>query len=259
MGLNIDNLTVGYVQGIDILNDVSMHVKPGNIMVVIGPNGVGKTTLLKTIFGFLKPTRGSVSLNGRSLASEPPHVIARSGIGFVPQDAGIFPHLSILDHLELAARTSPTRANHSDFSLVEEKFPVLLGRGHEAAGNLSGGQRKQLEIAMALVSDPAYLLVDEPSVGLSPDIARSIYSHLQELRDQGMGMLLVDQQVKLAVEVADEVTVLDLGTVTDAGSGAYFRRNISEVVKGWLTTHLERQTNAATSDQDDEETGPVNA
>jgi branched-chain amino acid transport system ATP-binding protein len=195
------------------LEDVSLEVEAGRVLAVLGPNGAGKSSLLRVIAGALRPTRGSITWLGRDVTGQAAHERARAGIALVPEGRRLFPHLTVEENLRLGgfrlsrARFAPARRR------VLDLFPVLEERGPLPARVLSGGERQMLAIGRALVAGAQLLLLDEPSQGLAPGLADEVYAQLRLLREQGMMMILVEQGVGRALEIADEALVLRLGRV----------------------------------------------
>src|SRR5881397_3021520 len=217
--LEVDHVAAGYVEGIDILADITLRVEPGTITGVIGPNGAGKSTLLKTIFGFLHPKRGRISLGARDISAMAPHEIKRLGISYVPQGPNIFPQLTVEENLLLGAWV--IRADKARVAERLERayaaFPRLRERQHRRATTLSGGEAKMLSLAKELVTDPTLLLVDEPSAGLSPKITEQVYTRLLQARDAGATILLVDQNIAKAIQVSDYLYMIEMGRVRHHG------------------------------------------
>jgi len=234
--LAVERLVAGYVEGIDILADITLRVEPGTITGVIGPNGAGKSTLLKTIFGFLHPKRGRISLGARDISALAPHEIKRLGISYVPQGANIFPQLTVEENLLLGAWVI-----RSDKARVADRlerayaaFPRLRERRRRRATMLSGGEAKMLSLAKELVTEPTLLLVDEPSAGLAPRIVEQVYARLLEVRGQGVTILLVDQNINKAVQVSDYLYMLERGQVRREGPRRDFADQLREIVRDAL-------------------------
>lgn len=230
------NLVAGYLPGISILRGVSVGAWRGRTACVLGPNGTGKSTLLKVLFGFLPPSEGDVTLDGRSIRGVMPHRMGDHGIAYLPQRPSIFPHLTVEWNLRLGAwRYKGDRARAG--RLVDralEQFPVLAEKSRQPAGTLSGGQQRQLEIARSLMHDPAVFLIDEPTAGIEPRVAAQIYGLIQDLAAQGKAVLLVDQNIKRALEIADYVYVMRTGTVLAEGSRDSFGGDTDALVARWL-------------------------
>lgn len=215
------------VEGIDVyygdlqaLRGVSLEVDEGEIVALIGPNGAGKTTALKTIAGLLRPTRGSVTWAGHRLDKEAIHRIVETGISLVPEGRKVFASLSVLENLELGAFTAQARGD-KDRTLREvyETFPLLETRKDQRAGTLSGGEQQMLAIGRALMSRPRLLMLDEPSLGLAPLVTKHIFEVIREVNGQGTAILLVEQNVRLALELADNAYVIESGRIVDRGPG----------------------------------------
>lgn len=234
--LNVDAVSAGYVADIEILHDISLRVPDGQIVSVIGPNGAGKSTLLRTICGFLPPTSGQVHYNDQRLTGLPPSRLAGLGISYLPQERTVFPALSVDKNLRLGGWSFRQDAARLQRALdrVYDQFPLLSERRKSKADALSGGMQKILEVARGLIADPQLLVVDEPSVGLAPLVAKEIYTTLRRLRDQRLTILLVDQNVREAVALADHIYVLELGRNSVDGSRHGFETNLHAMIKDWL-------------------------
>lgn len=214
--LTVEALTVGYSSAI-ILHDVSLDVPPGRVSCLLGRNGVGKTTLLKTIIGLLKARAGRIRLDQRDLTALEPYDRARAGIAYVPQGRGIFPQLSVRENL-LMGREAAQRGAAAPLDEIHELFPVLADMATRTAGALSGGQQQQLAIARALVSRPRVLLLDEPTEGIQPSIIWEIERAIAWLREQhGLSILLVEQFVEFAVGLSDYFYLMEKGTIVSQG------------------------------------------
>src|SRR5437867_13119622 len=234
--LELEHVAAGYVEGIDILGDITLRVAPGSITGVIGPNGAGKSTLLKTIFGFLHPSRGRIVLDGREIHHLAPHTLKRSGIGYVPQGANIFPQLTVQENLELGAwvfRHGRARVAGM-LERAYDAFPRLGDKRRLRATVLSGGEAKMLSVAKELVTAPSLLLVDEPSAGLAPRIAEQVYERLREVQAAGVTILLVDQNITKAVEVSDHLYLLEMGRVRREGPRQAFADQLREIIRDAL-------------------------
>ena len=218
--LEVTNLEVAYGD-VGALWGVSIHVEPGSIVAIVGANGAGKTTLLKTISGLLKPKRGEVFLNGVPLAGKAPENIAAMGIAHVPEGRGLFRQMTVLENLELGAFQPKVRKR---FKQSLEKaytlFPRLQERAGQKAGSLSGGEQQMLAIARATMSEPSLLILDEPSLGLSPIVVQQMFALIQTLHQQGVTILLVEQNIHQALKVADYAFVLKTGELAMQGTGA---------------------------------------
>ncbi|WP_446721103.1 ABC transporter ATP-binding protein [Mesorhizobium sp. 113-3-3] len=214
------NLEVAYGD-VGALWGVSIHVDPGTIVAIVGANGAGKTTLLKTVSGLLKPKRGEVFLAGVPLAGKAPEEIAGMGIAHVPEGRGLFRQMTVLENLELGA-FQPKVRKHFKQSLEKAYtlFPRLKERAGQKAGSLSGGEQQMLAIARATMSDPSLLILDEPSLGLSPIVVQQMFALIETLHKQGVTILLVEQNIHQALKVADYGFVLKTGELAMQGTGA---------------------------------------
>src|SRR5437773_7566656 len=234
--LELEHVAAGYVEGIDILGDITLRVAPGSITGVIGPNGAGKSTLLKTIFGFLHPRRGTIALEGREISTLAPYEVKRLGISYVPQGANIFPQLTVEENLQLGAWViKQDRARvAARLEGAYTAFPRLREKRRRRATTLSGGEAKMLSLAKELVTEPTLLLVDEPSAGLAPRIVEQVYARLLEVRGQGVTILLVDQNINKAVQVSDYLYMLERGQVRREGPRRDFADQLREIVRDAL-------------------------
>jgi len=194
-----------------ILNDLSFSVPTGSITLLIGPNGAGKSTILKTLFGLLTPKQGHVYLNGEEITGSSQKDLLAKGIAFVPQGRNLFGQLSVYENLELGGITIGMKKTHERIPEVLEFFPRLKERMNSAASSLSGGEQKQLEIGRALLLRPKVLLIDEPSIGLSPIVVQDVFKLLRKLVDQGTTILMVEQNVKSALKYSDDAIALESG------------------------------------------------
>jgi branched-chain amino acid transport system ATP-binding protein len=234
--LSARHLAAGYLPGISILRGVSVDAVPGQIRCVLGPNGTGKSTLLKVLFGFLPPWEGEIYLAGRPAKGLPPHQMGAHGLVYLPQRPSIFPYLSVEVNLRLGAwryKGDRDRVN----ALVQgalDRFPILKEKRRQAAGTMSGGQQRQLEIARSLMHDPVAFLIDEPTAGIEPRVAALIYDLIKDLARQGKAVLLVDQNIKRALDIADYVYVMRTGTILSEGSREAFGGDTEALVARWL-------------------------
>ncbi|WP_026622946.1 branched-chain amino acid transport system ATP-binding protein (plasmid) [Ensifer sp. WSM1721] len=195
-----------------ILNGTSFKIDKGTITTVIGPNGAGKSTVFKAIFGLLKIRSGNVSLNGEDVTALPPAKMLAKGVTYVPQGRNLFPMLSVRHNLEIGGISSTDQAQIARrIDEVMEQFPILKEKAKEQAITLSGGQQKQLEIARALLLNPSLILIDEPSIGLSPQMINETFRTLLRLRDEGVTILMVEQNAKAALAMSDFGLVLEQG------------------------------------------------
>ncbi|HMR30536.1 MAG TPA: ABC transporter ATP-binding protein [Geminicoccus sp.] len=209
--LELRDLRGGYGK-ITILNGVSFAIPEATITTVIGPNGAGKSTVFKAIFGLLAIHSGEVLLQGRDVTRSTPRQMIGHGVTYVPQGRNVVPQLSVYHNLELGGITATDQARVRErIRLVMEQFPMLAQRRDQKAIELSGGQQKQLEVARALLLDPKLILIDEPSIGLSPNLVQEVFRTLVRLRDQGVTILMVEQNAKAALAMSDYGLVLELG------------------------------------------------
>ncbi|MFQ5342305.1 MAG: ABC transporter ATP-binding protein [Anaerolineae bacterium] len=212
--LEVKDLYVGYYKDLNILQGVSITAEKGRITTVLGANGVGKSTMLKAIYGFLKPNAGEILLEGRNVVGVPTYRLIDMGISYIPQQPGIFRWMSVEENLELGAWTFRGNRTRIRQKLEEnfERFPQLKDRRRSPAGELSGGMQRMVELGRTLMTDPRVILVDEPTAGLAKLLSQEVYQMLVDLRDRdGMTIILVDQEIRQALKIADYVYVLELG------------------------------------------------
>lgn len=230
--LSIRGLRSGYGK-IEVLHDVVLDIAQGQIVTLIGANGAGKTTLLKTISGLLRPGAGSITFDDKSIVRRPPHKIVGLGISHVPEGRAILKRMTVIDNLRMGAyvRTDSEIAEDIEAALV--RFPLLSERRLQIAGTLSGGEQQMLAIGRALVARPRLLLFDEPSLGLAPKIVSQIFLTLRELKNEGKTVLLVEQNARQALRVADHGCVLERGRIIYSGSGEELL-NMPEVQRTYL-------------------------
>jgi branched-chain amino acid transport system ATP-binding protein len=230
--LCIRGLRSGYGK-IEVLHDVTLDVAQGQIVTLIGANGAGKTTLLKTISGLLRPSAGSITFEGKSIVRRPPHKIVELGISHVPEGRAILKRMTVIDNLRMGAYVRNDSEIAEDIEAALARFPLLLERRLQIAGTLSGGEQQMLAIGRALVARPRLLLFDEPSLGLAPKIVSQIFLTLRELKNEGKTILLVEQNARQALRVADYGYVLDRGHIIYRGSGEELL-NMPEVQRTYL-------------------------
>jgi branched-chain amino acid transport system ATP-binding protein len=217
--LDVSGLGVSYGD-LRAVWDVTFHVNRGELVAIIGPNGAGKTTTLRAILGLVRATTGDIVFNDRRLNSEASHDRVRQGIALVPEGRRIFPLMSVLENLELAAYTTGGQKEMGDrLRQVYELFPVLADRRAQVAGTMSGGEQQMLAIGRALMARPRLLMLDEPSLGLAPIVVDRLYQTIRGLRAQGLTILLVEQYVYGALALADRAYVLETGHITREGEG----------------------------------------
>ena len=212
--LEVRHLYVGYYKDLNILQDLELTARKCKISTILGANGVGKSTLLKAVFGFLKPNAGEILLDGRSILATPTYKRIQKGLAYIPQQPGIFRDMTVEENLELGAWTFRGDKKRVRKKIEENyaRFPILAERRRQITGELSGGQQRMVEIRRTLMSDPQMLLVDEPTAGLSKMLSEEVYQMLTDLRDrEGLTILLVDQEIRKALKISDYVYVLELG------------------------------------------------
>jgi len=222
--LTVSGLAVSY-GAVAVLHDVSLEVRQGEIVSVIGGNGAGKTTLLKTIAGVLRPAAGRIAADGRDIAGRPSWWVARHGISLVPEGRGIFGDQSVHDNLVLGASARRGTVSAADIERALALFPALAAKLGSPAASLSGGQQQMLAVARGLMARPRVLLLDEPSLGLAPMLAREVFAAIQRLRADGVTILLVEQMAVQALALADRAYVLERGRVILEGSAQTVREN----------------------------------
>jgi branched-chain amino acid transport system ATP-binding protein len=231
--LSIKGLRSGYGK-IEVLHDVVLDIARGQIVTLIGANGAGKTTLLKTISGLLRPGAGSITFEDNSIVRRPPHKIVGLGISHVPEGRAILKRMTVIDNLRMGAYVrNDSKKIAEDIEAVLTRFPVLSERRLQIAGTLSGGEQQMLAIGRALVARPRLLLFDEPSLGLAPKIVSQIFLTLRELKNEGKTILLVEQNARQALRVADHGYVLERGRIVHSGSGEELL-NMPEVQRTYL-------------------------
>jgi branched-chain amino acid transport system ATP-binding protein len=208
--IEFDDVVAGY-KDFMILNNLSFKVRRGSITLLLGPNGAGKSTVLKTLFGLLKPRQGRILLDGESVAGASQKALLDKGIAFVPQGRNLFGQLTVYQNLELGGITLGMKTTHARIPEVLEFFPRVKERIHSQASALSGGEQKQLEIGRALLLRPKVLLIDEPSIGLSPLVVQDVFRLLRNLAAQGTTILMVEQNVKSALKISDDAIALESG------------------------------------------------
>jgi branched-chain amino acid transport system ATP-binding protein len=217
--LEVEDLRVAYGK-IEAVKGISFSVEEGQIVTLIGTNGAGKTTTLRTLSGLLKPIGGRVSFNGKALTRVPAHRIVALGLAHSPEGRHIFPRLTIEQNLQLGAfLRKDTAAIAKDIQRAYDLFPILGERRKQAAGTLSGGEQQMLAMGRALMSQPRLLMLDEPSMGLSPIMMQKIMTTIVELKSQGTTILLVEQNAQAALSLADRAHVMEIGTIKLSGTG----------------------------------------
>jgi branched-chain amino acid transport system ATP-binding protein len=217
--LSIQGLRAGYGK-IEVLHEVALSIEQGQIVTLIGANGAGKTTLLKTISGLIRPAAGAIDFEGESIVRRPPHKIVARGLSHVPEGRAILKRMTVIDNLRMGAYVRSDSEIGRDIDSVFARFPVLAERRDQMAGTLSGGEQQMLAIGRALVARPRLLLLDEPSLGLAPKFVTRIFLTLRELKQEGKTILLVEQNARQALQVADRGYVMERGRIVLSGSGA---------------------------------------
>ena len=210
--LSVSNLEVAY-GNIPALRGIDLDVNKGEIVTLIGANGAGKTTTLRTISGLLKPRTGEVTYDGRAITGIKPHVITAMGVSHVPEGRGIFANLTVNDNLELGAYLRKDKIKQSEYERIFTLFPVLKERIKQSAGTLSGGEQQMLAISRALMSKPQVLLLDEPSLGLAPQMVQTIFRVIKEINAEGTTILLVEQNAHMALVTAHRGYVMETGRI----------------------------------------------
>ena len=215
--LELNNLTAGY-GSFQALFSVNLEVKEGEAIAVIGPNGAGKTTLLRTISGMLPVQSGNLSMEGTSLKDVPPYRIIDFGIAHVPENRRLFSSMSIEDNLRMGAFTPNARPHYEErLDFIFNLFPRLKERRSQIAGTLSGGEQQMCAIGRALMSSPKLLLMDEPSAGLAPVIVNQVFQLVQQIRDQGLTVLIVEQNIEQVLKIVDRAYLMEVGTIKISG------------------------------------------
>lgn len=228
--LDVKGLSAGY-QGNDVVHDVSFHVDDGEAVMIIGSNGAGKTTLFRAICGLLQPSSGEVVLHGEDIAGTPAQGVVPLGMSFVSAERHLFPRMTVHENLVLGAY--PRRPDPQTMSIVMDVFPRLAERRRQHAGTMSGGEQQMLAVGRALMAKPRLLVLDEPSTGLAPKLAHEAYEALGVLRQQGLTVLVAEQQVPLAMAFSDRGYVLENGVIQLEGTSAELGQN-PEVRRAYL-------------------------
>jgi branched-chain amino acid transport system ATP-binding protein len=239
--LSMRDVRAGYVADIDILRGVNIHVEPGAITGLIGLNGAGKSTVMKTICGFLRPHAGTIEFDGTDISAIAAHRVIDRGICYIPQESSLFPYMNVhdnlrmpLDHLERRPNGLTRQECAARLDDVFGKFPALRERRLAQAGDLSGGQQKMVEFAKAYLQRPRLCLIDEPSIGLSPKIAEEVYGWIELFATARVAILLVDHNVRRVVKMSHYIYVLSLGQIAAEGPREAFAGDLHEQVKCWL-------------------------
>ena len=231
--LKVEDLHV-YYDAIHAIKGVTFEVGEGEIVTLIGANGAGKTTTLHAISGLLRPKSGSITFMGQNLLTTKPHMIVRSGLAQVPEGRRVFSELTVQENLEMGAYIRKDKAGiDADYDMVFERLPRLKERRKQLAGTLSGGEQQMLAIGRALMAKPKMMLLDEPSMGLSPILVQEIFSIIKEVNDTGVTILLVEQNAKMALNIANRAYVLETGSIVMSGDASVLA-NDDKVKKAYL-------------------------
>lgn len=231
--LKIENLVVSY-GGIEALKGISLEVEEGKIVTLVGANGAGKSTTLRSIVGLVKPKSGTITYKGKDLLAEKTQNIVRNGITLVPEGRRIFPNLTVFENLKIGAFTrTDSKEISADLERVYSTFPILKERSWQLAGTLSGGEQQMLAVGRALMSRPKLLMMDEPSLGLAPLIVKEIFEIIKEIHKQGVTILLIEQNANAALHIAHKGYVLETGRITLTGTGKELLEN-EEVKSAYL-------------------------
>ena len=221
--LEIKNLSVNF-GGIKAVNDISMAVEEGKIVTLIGANGAGKSTILRSISGIVKPQTGEILLNGQNILGMSPDAIVSRGVTLVPEGRRVFPNLTVQENLKIGAYLRKDKLD-ADLEYVYSLFPRLKERHWQLAGTLSGGEQQMLAVGRALMSKPKLVMMDEPSLGLAPLVVKSIFEIIETINGEGITVLLIEQNANMALRIADTAYVLETGAITMAGTGAELLAN----------------------------------
>lgn len=240
--LRADDITAGYLPGINILEECNFYLDDGEIVGIIGPNGAGKSTLLKTLFGLIPVRVGAVTLRGDNITSAKAHVLVTKGVGYVPQTQNVFPALTIEENLQMGIYLRPKKFNER-FDFVSELFPLLSERRKVKAGALSGGERQMVAMGRALMMEPSVLLLDEPSAGLSPMFQDEVFIRIKKINATGVSVILVEQNARRCLQICDRGYVLDQGrnAYTDTGANLANDPKIVELYLGTLAGSSEKK------------------
>ena len=216
--VDVKNLTAGYLPGVNILNEANLYADKGELIGIIGPNGAGKSTLLKSIFGLVKVREGSITLNGEDIVGQKPNQLVAKGVGYIPQNNNVFPSLTIEENLQMGVFQDPKNFEKR-LGFVVSIFDELGKRLKQRAGSLSGGERQMVAMGRALMMEPSVLLLDEPSAGLSPVRQDEAFLRVSEINKAGVTCIMVEQNARRCLQIADRGYVLDQGTDAVTGTG----------------------------------------
>jgi ABC-type branched-subunit amino acid transport system ATPase component len=244
--LEVDGLAAGYGDAL-VLHGVSLVAAPGELVCIVGPNGAGKSTLLKAVYGLVRPRGGSVRLAGEEIGGMRPDRLTRHGLNFVPQLDNVFPSLTVAENLKVGALGAPRAARGEALERVHDLFPLLRERRRQRAGTLSGGQRKLVALARALVTSPRLLLVDEPSAGLAPQVTELVFAKLAEINALGIAIVMVEQNARRGLALAHTGYVLDMGRNAFSGPGSSLLDdpNVAELYLGGSSTTASSSTSTS--------------
>ncbi|MEL7207540.1 MAG: ABC transporter ATP-binding protein [Actinomycetota bacterium] len=235
--LEARNIVAGYVPGVSILNGCEVELSDGEIVGIIGPNGAGKSTLIKALFGLLNVTEGTITLRGEDVVGLDAHELVARGIGYVPQRENVFPRLTVEENLEMGVYQRPAEFDTQKDRIVE-MFPRLGERMGQRAGLLSGGERQMLAMARALTMEPSVVLLDEPSAGLSPALQDEVFERTKQINDEGVSVIMVEQNARRCLQICDRGYVLDQGqnAYTNTGPALLTDPKVIELYLGTLAT-----------------------
>jgi ABC-type branched-subunit amino acid transport system ATPase component len=232
--VRVDDVTAGYLPGVNILNGCDLHCAEGELVGIIGPNGAGKSTLLKSLFGLVTIRSGRVTLRGQDITNKKAHQLVALGVGFVPQTNNVFPRLTIEENLQMGLYHEP-KAFSERFDYVSELFPALGKRRKQRAGSLSGGERQMVAMGRALMPNPSVLLLDEPSAGLSPALQDEVFIRCRQINATGVSIIMVEQNARRCLQICDRGYVLDQGRNAYTASGRELM-NDPKVIELYLGT-----------------------
>ncbi|MDR7568049.1 MAG: ABC transporter ATP-binding protein [Armatimonadota bacterium] len=232
--IRVVDVEAGYYPEQTVLQGVHLVARPGQLTALLGPNGSGKSTVLRVVYGLLRPRRGAVWVDGKDVSHVPAHQRVALGMGYLPQGRSVFPSLTVEENLEVGTWTLLRVARRAALNRVYERYPALRAWRDRPAGILSGGQQRMVEIARMMVTDPRVILLDEPTAGLAPVAAQEVYEEVARLRREGRTVLLVDQNVRAAVSLADYVYTLAFGRNQLEGTKEEFQQRMHAVVREWL-------------------------
>jgi len=242
MILELKDIFSGYVRGVDILKGINLHINEGEIVCLIGPNGCGKSTVLRTICGMLKPSQGKVIFNGKEITGIRPDIILKKGVCHVPQGRSVFPRMTVKENLKMGGYIIKDKKEVVEaIDRVYALFPILEKRKNEKAGYLSGGEQQMLEMGRALMLDPPLMLLDEPSLGLEPRLSDMVFDRVKRLNESGTTIVMVEQNARRGMKAADRGYVLELGQVRLEGPGDELLNN-KEVQSLYLGGYLESES-----------------